>query len=427
MERTGRVVIVDPAYASDVGHHGDVNAQLLEALTAQGWRAECWADARVPAAGCQGVFRDCGYPDPHHWADLGGTLHLARRLEGQLLDALAREAAEEALPVNAWVMHTALPFHLLGLARALRSCQAATVVLSLMFAPGETLEGRGGQEAATSNGQVALSALARAVQQGGHRLRLLLPSQQSLELYGPLLAAAGLAGAGLHPAVVGAGLPALASPTGEHASTRGRPRILLHWGDLKPGKGRREALEVVGTLLGVQPLPAPLQEAEWLFHLHSLAPVPEAERTSLERARERISGFRWLNERVEAARMQALLAGCDVALLAYDPVLYRHRSSGLLWCYGAACLAHGRPAAVVGRAGGWLEREAGDLGLTWRSGADGAWLACLAAAVEQRQDGSGRSSGGFTAYGQRMLGERFADHVVQVLRTAQGAQDGRIR
>ncbi len=187
MERTGRVVIVDPAYASDVGHHGDVNTRLLAALGGRDWSVQCWADAAVPAAGCRGVFRDCGYVDPRHWADLGGTVHLARRMESQLHRALAEQG-----PVGGWVMHTALPFQLLGLARALCHCPAADVVVSLMFAPGETLEGPGGEADATSNCRVALGALARAVERGGHRLRLLLPSQQSLELYAPLLAAAGL-------------------------------------------------------------------------------------------------------------------------------------------------------------------------------------------------------------------------------------------
>ncbi|WP_156818390.1 hypothetical protein [Cyanobium gracile] len=401
MERTGRVVIVDPAYASDVGHHGDVNARLLVALGARGWPVECWADAAVPAAGCRGVFRDCGYVDPRHWADLGGTVHLARRMENQLRTALAEQG-----PVGGWVLHTALPFQLLGLARALCHCPAAAVVVSLMFAPGETLEGPGGEADATSNCRVALGALARAVAQGGHRLRLLLPSQQSLELYAPLLAAAGLSCAGLHPAVVGAGRPVPPPP-----AAGGRPRILLHWGDLKPGKGRQEALEVVQALLGGVPRPAALAEAEWVFHLHSQEPLPEAERTSLERARERISGFQWLSGRVEAGAMQGLLAGCDAALLAYDPTLYRQRSSGLLWCYGAARLLSGRPAAVLGRAGGWMEREARDLGLSWRSGNDGGWLEGLAACLDQAPGRNPGEPTGVTTYGRQILAREFADAV----------------
>ena len=103
---------------------------------------------------------------------------------------------------------------------------------------------------------------------------------------------------------------------------------------------------MVNTLLGGRPRPVALRDAEWLFHLHSLEPLPDGERTSLERARERISGFQWLNQRVEPGRMQALLAGCDGALMAYDPIHYRQRSSGLLWCYGAAGLMSRRPAAV---------------------------------------------------------------------------------
>ena len=35
-----RLVIVEPAYASTVGHHGEVNRPLLAALAEAGWRAE---------------------------------------------------------------------------------------------------------------------------------------------------------------------------------------------------------------------------------------------------------------------------------------------------------------------------------------------------------------------------------------------------
>mgnify|MGYP001810486415 CR=1 FL=1 len=412
----GRVVIVDPAYASSVGHHADVNALLLKGLARQGWAAECWADGAVAAEGCLGVFSGCGYVDPRHWADLGGTVHLARRMEQQFLAERDRQVGENSRPVAAWVIHTALPFQVLGLARALRRIQAATVVLSLMFPPGETLAEEGPQGAATSNCRVALGALAQAVTQGGHRLRLELPSQQSLELHAPLLAAAGLGSSGLHPAVVGAGLPVAPAQAERPAATPGRPRILLHWGDLKPGKGRREALEVVNQLLSGDGLPPSLQEAEWFFQLHSQDPLPKAEQASLERARQQVPRFRWLNERVPMERMQELLAGCDVALLAYDPVHYRHRSSGLLWCYGAARLMTRQPAAVVGRAGGWLEREARDLGLGWRTGGDGRWLEHLAAAVAPGAEGEG---GRFTAYGRRVLGESFAAHVARLITGAE--------
>jgi len=414
----GRVVIVDPAYASGVGHHGDLNTQLLAALAQQGWSAECWADAAVAGEGCRGVFSGCGYVDPRHWADLGGTVHLARGLERQLLEALERPAAEGAPPVTGWVIHTALPFQLLGLARALSQLPAATVVVSLMFPPEETLGGEGGSGAASANCQVALSALARAVEQGRHRLRLELPSQQSLEAYAPLIAAAGLECSGLHPAVVGAGLP-VDQPAQHPGAGTARPRILLHWGDLKPGKGRMEALAVVHQLLSGPPLPAALQGAEWLFHLHSQELLPEAELAMLTEAQEHVMGFHWLNERVEMGRMQALLAGCDGALLAYDPILYRQRSSGLLWCYGAARWRSGQAAAVLGRPGGWLEREARDLGLNWRSGADGGWLEGLGTLVEQSRAGSGSAAERFTAYGQQMLGEGFAAHVARLLQETQ--------
>jgi hypothetical protein len=49
---------------------------LLQALERQGWQAECWGDQALTARGCRGLFSGCGYEDPRHWADLGGTLQM---------------------------------------------------------------------------------------------------------------------------------------------------------------------------------------------------------------------------------------------------------------------------------------------------------------------------------------------------------------
>jgi hypothetical protein len=142
-----RLVIVDPSWSSRVGHHGDLNDALRTALTEAGWWPEVWTDAALEASpGVRPVFRDCGYEDPRHWADVAGTLHLARRLEAQLQSGTARD------PVAAWVVHTALPFQLLGLARWLQRQPAAAVAVSLMFPPGETMEGPPGDPQATAPG-----------------------------------------------------------------------------------------------------------------------------------------------------------------------------------------------------------------------------------------------------------------------------------
>ena len=80
-----RLVIVEPAYASTVGHHGEVNRPLLTALGAAGWSAELWTDLALEGepgrpAGVRGVFSGCGYGDPQQWRELGGALVLARPL-----------------------------------------------------------------------------------------------------------------------------------------------------------------------------------------------------------------------------------------------------------------------------------------------------------------------------------------------------------
>ena len=80
------------------------------------------------------------------------------------------------------------------------------------------------------------------------------------------------------------------------------------------------------------------------------------------------------------------LACCPVALLAYDPVRYGRRSSGMLWHWAASRMAVERAAVGVGYATGWLAAEAQELGLPWLSpGArdGGAWLAAVALAAER--------------------------------------------
>lgn len=400
-----RLVIVDPAWNSRVGHHVDLNEALLGELAEAGWRPEVWADAALEASpGVRPVFRDCGYEDPRHWADVAGTLHLARRLEGQVQAASAGDA------VTAWVVHTALPFQLLGLARWLQRQPPARVAVSLMFPPGETLEGPAGDTHATAHCRLALVGLGQACRAAGHRPWIGVPSAQQGTLLAPLLAAAGLPAGEVHPAVVGAG--------GHTIRRRAElaPAVLLHWGDLKRGKGREEALAVVAALLE-QGVPRELASLGWLFHLHSREALPSPERALLERARQEIKGFTLLEGPVPRLEMLKLLAACPLALLAYDPGTYAQRSSGMLWTWASARLAVAEPAAAVGYGEGWLAAEAPALGVSWQAPAageraptGGEWLGALGQSLSALDNASG-----FTPYGKTVLGRSFAGHLVSTV------------
>ena len=138
--------------------------------------------------------------------------------------------------------------------------------------------------------RVALAALARATAQQGHELQLAFPSRQQETLYAPLLAATGLKSGGIHPAVVGAGCqPQPPAPGAGH-------QVLLHWGDLKAGKGREAALALLQTVLELgQPWLSPggndggastkansFAAGNWAAPLHNGAAIawPEPERTA---------------------------------------------------------------------------------------------------------------------------------------------------
>jgi hypothetical protein len=399
-----RLVIVEPAYASTVGHHGEVNRPLLAALAEAGWSCELWADVALEGEATapgplRGVFSGCGYGDPRQWRELGGALVLARRLEQQL--ALASAGGE---PVAAWLAHSLLPFQLLGLARQLIQAPAAAVLLSLMFAPGETLEGPAGDAQATATARVALAALARACRQQGHRLTLAFPSRQQETLYTPLLDATGLSSAGVHPAVVGAGT------TPEPPAADARPLVLLHWGDQKAGKGRAEALAVLQALLD-GPRPEALAGWGWLFHQHSASALPDEEQALLERASKAGIGLVLLEGEITSAAMGTWLARCPLALLAYNPERYAERSSGMLWQWAAGWAALGLPAAGVGYGEGWLAQEANALGLRWQRAEGGQWLAAIAAAAAALPAGHTLSP-----YGRQVLTEPFAAWATRILR-----------
>ena len=388
-----RLVIVDPAHASSVGHHDEVNRPLLEALIKAGWQAELWADVALEAESHSpqpllGAFSGCGYEDPRHWSELGGMVNLARRLEGQL-----QQASRAEQPVAVWLGHSLLPIQLLGLARHLATAPAARVLLSLMFAPQESFSYASNEAQATANCRVALAALARATAQQGHELQLAFPSRQQETLYAPLLAATGLKSAGIHPAVVGAGCQP--QPPAPGAG----PQVLLHWGDLKAGKGRETALALLQTVLE-QGLPASLSGWGWLFHSHSKARLSSSERQLLERAEASGLALEWLQGPITSQELVNRLACCPVALLAYDPVRYGRRSSGMLWHWAASRMAVERAAVGVGYATGWLAAEAQELGLPWLSPGEndgGAWLAAVALAAEQLEASTNTKANSYAA------------------------------
>lgn len=377
----GRLVVVDPSYGSTVGHHGEVNRPLLAMLKQGGWNVELWADVALEAeAGApealRGVFSGCGYVDPSHWRDLMGMVQLGRRVEQQMAEA----AQGEGEPVAGWLAHSLLPFQLLGLARHLAGTPSARVLISVMFAPGETLAASADDGPATAICRVALAALASSASQQGHRLTLAFSSRQQEALYAPLLAATGLEGAGLHPPVVGAGCQPASPPEGSP------PLVLLHWGDLKPGKGREVSLEVLEAVLE-RGVPEALRGWGWLFHVHCRSPLPPSDVDVLTRAEDAGLGLEWLQGEVESAVMHSWLARCPLALLAYDPVLYGQRSSGLLWQWTASRAALGLGMAAVGHGHGWLAAEAMELGVSWFVPAEASGLGWLEALQEVRQIG----------------------------------------
>ena len=407
MGQSRRLVVVDPGLSGPVGHHADLNRELLPALAADGWETEVWADAACidlgeafRLAGLRAVLREAGYIDPRHWCDLQGSLHQARLLHPQLQKAAAGP------PVAAWLAHSLLPFQLIGLAQLLQRQPPARVVVSLMFAPGEVFAGQQDHDlrdlrlAAEASSRAALAALAVACERGAHQLVLGAGSRQLMERYAPLCAASGLPAVLLHPAVVAAA----PQPAGALGASAAGPRILLHWGERKPDKGRELALAVLAQLLQGEHLPAALQRASWCFHAAGSSLNP-GERELIEQL-QALPAVTVLEGPIARSSMEAQLGSCDLALLPYCPLAYAERSSGILWLYASARLSQGQAARVVGCRGGWLEREARDLNLGWQAlPADATGQQALQAIADGLAADPGAA--GLNGYARELFGQGF--------------------
>ncbi len=412
-------MLLDPGLSRSLGHHADVNGLLLPALRQAGWQAEIWADAAAEddlaasLPGLRPLLHGAGYIDPRHWCDLEGCLHQAGRLRSQL-----EQGAAEGKPVAAWLAHSLLPFQLIALAQLLQHQPPARVLISLMFAPGEVFAGQPGHDlkaqrlAAEAASSAALAALALAVQRGGHQLLLAAGSRQLIARYAPLCATSGLSEPQLHPAVTGTARAAELASEPEAAVAVGGYRVLLHWGERKPDKGREQVLALLERLLE-QGAPAALAAVHWCFQASGEAPA--AERALLDRAAAHPQ-LEILHGHQPRSTMLRKLASSDLVLLPYCPIAYAERSSGVLWLYGTVRLAAGLPARVAGLADGWLAAEARALGLGWLLlPADATAQQLLEAIAAGIQAPADADPARFTAYGQAVLGGSFPGWVTQQL------------
>ena len=153
------------------------------------------------------------------------------------------------------------------------------------------------------------------------------------------------------------------APTGREATPQAQEMVLLHWGNNKPDKGLEEALSLLETMLDCSAAERP----KWplLFHCYASQGLSEDHSNLLDEAQRQLGHqLIVLSDQVSDRTMQRCL-GSAPSLMAYNPITYSERSSGVFWCYAAA---HGRGKPRTGLATGtWLQREAEALGMAWRS------------------------------------------------------------
>jgi hypothetical protein len=160
----------------------------------------------------------------------------------------------------------------------------------------------------------------------------------------------------------------------------------------------------------------PSRPCRFLFHSYSSQPLKPHDLQLLQTAKQQLAEqFLWINCHVAQAEMQSLLSQCEVVLMPYSPLVYAHRTSGVLWCYAAARFALGRPATVVGYANHWLHQEAIAFGMQWHVPSDGlpwhiAIDECIARALA--------ATPSWSPYANRVLKNSYADWVVKQVITS---------
>jgi hypothetical protein len=394
-----KIIVIDPCYDSSFGHHEALNSELLATFSST-HNIEVWASKVLQKnSAIKNVFDDLGYYNSLDFHCPKSNLKLIDKMLEQL-----NSYQDNYQSADLWIAHSFLPFHLAGFSRFLMTQNPTVIFISLMFDPADPIYDSNQSFSIQQRWLRGLIELSIACNKQKHKLIIGSASNSTNTRYLPLLDRAKVVRPVLHPAVVGGGCIV------SNNNSNSEFTILLHWGDLKKDKGMEVVFVIIKALLSNYKIN--LSPCKFIFHSFSHLNLATYELTLLALFKKKFRGnFIWLEGQISNLEMHTILSRCDLALLAYNPISYSWRSSGIFWCYSSARYAVGRTAAYIGYDNNWLQKEASRYGMNWYSVAiqDANNLYMWPIFLHQCIASISKKTQAWSEYSGMILGTSFAD------------------
>ncbi|MBW6398616.1 hypothetical protein KPL78_12195 [Roseomonas sp. HJA6] len=379
------LVILDPNLEGEAGHHLAYDMAIAREARARGEAVTIIAHRRFAAPAFEGVrilphFTASTYAKLHD-DPVTGAMDDWRHFNDLLQAELALLPRSEFGPGNAVLVPTATENHLagyIGWMKGFDPVEAPLFLLHLMFPSG-----------------VAVDALGREVVEDPLRALFYRLAERAAQEEGPPvhLFASGGQHATEFSALFGRPIPPHPLPIRpEPGSPATAPhRALLFAGDARADKGIALLPDLVPRLAAAHP------QWRWVAHVNAGSAWGQAKAAAeaLASLAPSVPSLELAGGRLAPETYLALARGVGIALFPYDPVLYRRKSSGVLW----EAISLGTPVVVP--AGTWLENEARHWGAGHVAYADHSAAAIadgFAAALPRIGELAARSAGASVRY-----------------------------
>ncbi len=335
------LIILDPNLEGEAGHHLAYDLAIAQEALARGEPATIIANRRFAPATIEGVrilphFTETTYAVRH--ADpVTGRLDDYRVLNDLLQEELAALPRGEFRPSDCVLVPTVTENHLagyLGWMKGFDAVEAPMFVIHLMFPSGVAVDANGAASVEDPLRALFYRLADRVGQESGPPVHLFASGGQHAAEYSALLGRP----MAPHP------LPIRPEP----GTAAPGARALLFAGDARIDKGVGLLPELMPRLAAAHP--------DWTFCAHVNAAAAwgpaRAAAEALPAAAAGVPNIALAAGRLAPAAYLDLLRGAGIALFPYDPVLYRRKSSGVLW----EAISLGLPVVVP--ADTWLAHEA---------------------------------------------------------------------
>lgn len=337
------LVILDPNLEGEAGHHLAYDMAIAREALARGEAVTIIAHRRFAAATFEGVrilphFTASTYAKLHE-DPVTGAMDDWRHFNDLLQAELALLPRSEFGSGDAVLVPTATENHLagyIGWMKGFDPIEAPLFLLHLMFPSGVTVDAQGREVIEDPLRALFYRLAERAAQEEGSPVHLFASGGQHATEFSALF------GRPIPPHPV----PIRPEPGPPPAALP--HRALLFAGDARADKG-------IGLLPDLAPrLAAAHPDWRWVAHVNATSAWGEAKAAAeaLTALAPTVPSLDLAGGRLAPDDYLALARGVGIALFPYDPVLYRRKSSGVLW----EAISLGTPVVVP--AGTWLENEA---------------------------------------------------------------------